>query len=384
MTGFKNINVCTQDNGIIRTSIAIENGKIAEMGDNLQIEDTFDIPADAIVCAGFIDEHVHGSNGSDVMDGNLTAIKTVAESLAKEGTTAFLATTMTQSKNKINNALCAVNEYIGRHFDSGAEVLGVHLEGPFISPKYAGAQDKKYIISPNEYDFKEFEKSSGNNIKMVTLAVEECSDNVLIDYLSNKNIVVSIGHSNAKFVDIKRAFENGVSCVTHTFNAQSPLHHREVGVVGGAMLIDGLKTELICDLMHVESNAVKLLVKNKRENRVILITDAIRAKGMGNGIFELGGQTVYVENGKATLQNGTLAGSTLKMNTAIKNMVETCDLPLYKAVNMATINVAKNLGIDSKMGSITKGKLANFAVLDKNFNVIMTIRNGKIVYKNNR
>ncbi len=380
MKGFSNVLIYTQDKGIIRTCVAVENGKIAEIANNLQLDEIYDIPADTIVTAGFIDEHIHGSDGSDGMDGNINAIKKVANGLAKEGTTAFLVSTMTQSKANIKRALNAVNEYIAGDFEYGARVLGVHLEGPFISEKYIGAQPLEYVIPPNIDDFKEFERASGDNIKMVTLAVEKDAKN-LIEYLKSKKIVVSVGHSNAGYEDIEKAIKMGLRCVTHTYNAQSPLHHRNVGVVGSSMLFDELSTELICDLTHVSVPAVKLLVKNKPKDKVILVTDSIRAKGLADGVSELGGQQVFVKDGRATLKDGTLAGSTLKMNKAIENLVTRCGVPFNRAIDMATINPAKNLGVDSQMGSIAVGKNADFAVLDRRFNVVLTLRNGKIIHK---
>ncbi len=380
MKGFSNVLVYTQDKGIIRTSVAVENGKITKIANDLQLDEIIDIPADTIVTAGFIDEHIHGCNGTDGMDGNIDAIKTIAKGLAKEGTTSFLVTTMTQSKANIKKALNAVNEYIARDFKDGARVLGAHLEGPFISEKYVGAQPLEYVIPPNLEDFKVFEIASGGNIKMVTLAVEKNADK-LIEYLKSKKIVVSVGHSNADCLDIERAINKGLSSVTHTFNAQSPLHHRNVGVVGSSMLFDKLSTELICDLVHVSIPAVKLLLKNKPKDKVILVTDSIRAKGLADGVSELGGQQVFVKDGTATLKDGTLAGSTLKMNNAIKNLVTRCGVTLTDAIDMATINPAKNLWVDSQMGSIAIGKNADFAVLDSRFNVVLTLRNGKTIYK---
>ena len=202
-----------------------------------------------------------------------------------------------------------------------------------------------------------------------------------IRHLSKKGVVASIGHTGAKFKDIEKAVEAGASNVTHTYNAQSALHHREIGTVGSAMLIDDLNCELIADTIHVSVPAMRLLIKNKPLDKLTLITDAMRAKGIPDGVSELGGQTVYVKNGEARLEDGTLAGSVLRMNRAIENIVEKVGVPFTQAVDYATINPAKNLKIDHEAGSIKVGKRADFTVLNAAYDVILTVRGGKIVYQ---
>ncbi|MBR5438661.1 MAG: N-acetylglucosamine-6-phosphate deacetylase [Clostridia bacterium] len=379
MKAFKNANVYVEGKGIVNTNLTFDKTIISttELYDNCEV---ISLPQDAIVLPGFIDQHIHGAGGYDAMDGTVDALSTIANTVAMEGTTLFLATTMTQSKENINNALSAVKEYVSLNKEDGAGLLGVHLEGPYISAKHKGAQPLEFIQKPSVELFDEYNKESGNNIKIVSLAPEEEGSLDLIKHLSEQGIVSSIGHSSCKYQDVVNALENGASNVTHTFNAQSPLHHREIGVVGSALLLDDLYAEVICDTIHVSVPALKLLVKSKPLNKLVLITDAMRAKGLSDGVSELGGQTVYVKNGEARLEDGTLAGSVLKMNLAIKNMVEKVGVPLTQAVDYATINSAKQLKIDSEVGSIKEGKYANFAVLDGNFEVLYTIRNGKIIY----
>ena len=315
------------------------------------------------------------------MVGTVKDISAIANAVAKEGTTAFLVTTMTQSVDNIKNALSAVNEYIGSRLEGGAEVLGVHLEGPFISKKHVGAQPIEYVQAPSVNTFIEYEKASGGNIKIVTLAPEVEGADTLVEYLTERKIVSSIGHTDAKYADILKAKAAGATNVTHTFNAQTPLHHREIGVVGTALLDDELFCELICDTIHVSIPAVKLLVKNKPHDKLVLITDSMRAKHLPDGLSELVGQTVIVKNGEARLENGTLAGSVLKMNVAVKNMVEKIGVDFCTAVDFATANPAKSLGIFSERGSIAVGKRADFAVLDGEFNVLKTIRGGKVIFE---
>ena len=227
--------------------------------------------------------------------------------------------------------------------------------------------------------FKELNETSLNNIKQVTLACEQ-NGMELIKYLSQNNIVASVGHSNSEYDMVIEAADCGATSITHTYNAQRGIHHRDIGVVGAAMLDDRFSCELICDLIHVSPAAIKLLYKTKGKNRICLITDSIEAKYMPDGQYSLGGQPVYVKDNAARLENGTLAGSTLKMNEAVYNFKKTLNLSLEEAVDCATINPAKILGVDDRKGSIEIGKDADLIVVDEDMNVYMTICRGEVVY----
>lgn len=376
--GFKNSWILTEE-GLKKTNLIIENGLIKELGDK-EVEGLVELPEDRIVVPGFIDEHIHGSAGCDAMDGTFETLNKIAVSLASEGTTAFLATTMTQSEENIDKALKNVNEYINKKEEIGASVLGVHLEGPFISKTFVGAQPIEYVVAPNVEVFKHYQEVSGNNIKIVTLAVEEPGALELVKYLKENKIVASIGHTNATYNDVVAAIKAGASNVTHTYNAQSKLHHREIGVVGSALLLDSLNCEAICDGIHLSIPAIQLLYKNKPADKFTLITDAMRAKHMPDGVSELGGQTVYVKNDQARLADGTLAGSVLKMNKAVHNVMNFLGTSLEETVKFASSNPAKNLGLYDQMGSISVGKKANLVVVDKDVNVYKTIRDGRVVF----
>lgn len=378
MKGLKNVTAYIAGKGLIRTDFAIEDGKIAAIG-KLDVEPIFE--TDGIVLPGFIDEHIHGAGGADAMDGTEEALQTISEYVAKEGTTGFLATTMTQSPENIGKALKNVKNVREKGEYKGAEVLGVHLEGPFISPKHVGAQPLEYVAKPAPETFDKYNELSGGNIKIVTLAPEVEGGLDLVKHLKSIGVVASIGHTGAKFSDVEAAVAAGASNVTHTYNAQTPLHHREAGVVGAAMLFDELNCEMICDTIHVSVPAIRIFVKNKPHDKFTLITDAMRAKGMPDGLSELGGQQVFVKNGEARLADGTLAGSVLKMNVAIKNLVEKVGVSLTEAVDFASANPAKNLGLYDERGSIEVGKRADFAVMDKDFNILCTVVGGKVVYK---
>ena len=379
MKGLKNVKVYIKNVGIVKTNIGIENGRIAYIGNEENIEPIFE--TDGIVVPGFIDEHIHGAGGADAMDGTVEALQTISEFLAREGTTGFLATTMTQSPENITNALKAVKKVREKGEYKGAEVLGVHLEGPFISPKHVGAQPLEYVATPDAELFDKYNEASGNSIKIVTLAPEVEGGLGFVKHLSNIGVVASVGHTGGKYADVVNAVAAGVTNVTHTYNAQTGLHHREAGVVGAAMLLDELNCEMICDTIHVSVPAIKLVIKNKPHDKYTLITDAMRAKGMPDGKSELGGQEVFVNNGEARLADGTLAGSVLKMNVAVKNLVEKAGVPFTDAIDFATYNPAKNIGVLNERGTIEVGKRADLTVLNSDFEVLYTLVNGKIVYK---
>ena len=379
MKGLKNVTAYVAGKGLVKTDIAFEDGKIVAIGKLDNVEPIFD--TDGVVLPGFIDEHIHGAGGADAMDCTEQALQTISEYVAKEGTTGFLATTMTQSPENIGKALKNVKTVREKGEYKGAEVLGVHLEGPFISPKHVGAQPLEYVAKPAPETFDKYNEISGGNIKVVTLAPEVEGGLDLVKHLAKIGVVASIGHTGAKFSDVEAAVAAGATNVTHTYNAQTPLHHREAGVVGAAMLIDELNCEMICDTIHVSVPAIKIFVKNKPHDKFTLITDAMRAKGMPDGLSELGGQQVFVKNGEARLSDGTLAGSVLKMNVAVKNLVEKVGVSFTDAVDFASANPAKNLGLYDERGSIEVGKRADFAVMDKDYNILYTVIGGKVVYK---
>ena len=380
MKGFKNVKAYLPEVGVVTTNIGFENGKIVYIGDDAsQIESIAEVGG--IVVPGFIDQHIHGAGGSDGMDGTEKDLQTISATIAREGTTGFLATTMTQSPENISKALVAVKEIMEKGEFDGAEVLGVHLEGPFISPKHIGAQPLEYVAKPSVEVFDEYDRLSGGNIKIVTLAPEQEGGIELVEHLSRLGKVASIGHTGSTYQDVERAVKAGAKNVTHTYNAQTGLHHREVGVVGSAMLFDELNCEVICDTIHVSVPAIKLVIKNKPHNKFTLITDAMRAKGMPDGLSELGGQTVIVKNGEARLENGALAGSVLKMNDAVKNVVTKLGISFTDAIDFATRNPAENIGVLNERGTIEVGKRADFTVLDENFEVLLTVVGGKVVFQ---
>lgn len=377
MKCFRGASVYVAGAGVTRTDIAFDE-TVREIGAAPTDAETVALPEGAVVLPGFIDPHIHGAGGADAMDGTAAALATISETVAREGTTSFLTTTMTESGEAILRALTAVRDC---RETPGARLLGVHLEGPFISETYAGAQPREYIAAPDIDVFDRYQAASGGRIRIVTVAPEVPGADALIRHLAETGVVPSVGHSAAGVADVRRAIACGARSVTHTYNAQSPFRHREIGVVGSALLYDELNCELIGDGIHVSPEAIRLLVKNKPRGKMTLITDAMRAKGCPDGVSELGGQTVYVKNGEARLADGTLAGSVLRMNDAVRRMVQVIGLPLTDAVDMATKNTAALLGISDSCGEIACGKRADFTVLDPDFGVLLTVVGGREVYR---
>lgn len=316
-----NATVYAEKERIEKGCLLIGNGKIEYVGPFVSVPNVRIVELDHRYCIapGFIDIHIHGASGADVMDATKEALQTMASVLPQEGTTSFLATTMTASVDHIERAVRNVANYMQFHNQPGeAEVLGIHLEGPFLSPKQAGAQHPRNIIEPNVGLFNQWQKEANGNIRLVTLAPEEHGGLALVSYLKESGVVASIGHADAVYQQVKEAIEAGVTHATHLFNGMRGVHHREPGVVGAVLMHDEVVCELIVDGTHVAPEMVRFAYRNKGKEGLIVITDAMRAKCLGEGEYELGGQRVIVQGQQATLQDGTLAGSILKFKDAVK------------------------------------------------------------------
>ncbi|MBT2693603.1 N-acetylglucosamine-6-phosphate deacetylase [Bacillus sp. ISL-55] len=380
-----NARVLTQDGMIEKGYIYIKDGKIAETGLASSLPhyqaDIIELPEDSTVVPGFIDVHIHGAGGADTMDGTTEALTTMASILPEEGTTSFLATTITQDQKAIIKALENAAHYISHHNTPGkAEVLGLHLEGPFINESRKGAQPAEHIITPDIELFARMQKASGNNIRLVTLAPEKENGFELIAYLAENEVIASVGHSDATYGQMAEAVKAGATHVTHLFNGMRGMHHRDPGVAGAALLFDELKIEMIADGIHVVPEMLDLSIRAKGTDGVILITDSMRAKCLKNGSYDLGGQEVSVADGKALLADGTLAGSILKMKDSLKNMMEFTGISLEEAVKLASENPARQLKIFNRKGSIASGKDADLVVLDSNHEVSMAFCRGVASY----
>ncbi|MDD3191428.1 MAG: N-acetylglucosamine-6-phosphate deacetylase [Bacilli bacterium] len=377
--GFNQVLTYIDGLGIVRKTIHVEKGKITKISD--EIDPTLvHLPEGQIVVPGFIDKHIHGANHSDGMYPTPKDIQNIAKTIASEGVTSFLVTTMTQSKEKIAEALANIGRYIEEENQEGAQAIGIHLEGPFICTKYKGAQPEEFIVPCDVETFQFYQKASRNHIKQVTLAYEE-NGKELVHYLTSQGIVASIGHTNATSDETLEGIKEGITSATHTFNAMKGIHHREIGTAGAVLLSDEIYCELIADLVHVSNNAIKLLYKCKGKEKVIAITDAIESKHLPDGTYHLGGQEVIVKDHEARLHDGTLAGSTLQMHHGLKNLKDVLGLSIEDIVDFATKNPAINLNVFTQKGSIAVGKDADFAVINQDFNVFMTINRGKIIFQ---
>ncbi|MBX9957617.1 N-acetylglucosamine-6-phosphate deacetylase [Peribacillus simplex] len=372
----------TYKNGYIK----VVDGKIAEVGPASQYKQDDDakvitLSPDFQVIPGAIDIHIHGASNSDAMDATHEALSTMAKTLPKEGTTSFLATTMTQSTQAIETALLNAGKYIENQTQEHAEIVGIHLEGPFISPARKGAQPEDYIIDPDVTLFKRWQEMAKNQIKLVTLAPEQPNGLDLAAHLRGTGVVASIGHSDATYDQIDEAIQAGTTHVTHLYNGMRGLHHREPGVLGAAYLRDELYVELIADGIHCRPEMIKLAYNQITSERMILITDSLRAKWLEKGTYDLGGQPVNVDETKATLSDGTLAGSILKMNDAIKNTMEYTHCSMTDIIKMTAENPAKQLRIFDRKGSIQVGKDADLVILNDRLDVEMTFCRGNLAFK---
>lgn len=381
-----NGNIYAEDTIYQNGYIKIVNGKISEIGDRSQLHSeegyqVISLPHGYSVVPGMIDIHIHGVNGADTMDATKEALDTMTGTLPKEGTTSFLATTMTEASEAIEKALEAVGDYVSHHQKNGqAEILGIHLEGPFINGDKAGAQPLNRIQKPNVEVFQTWQTLSKNLIKLVTLAPELDDDYTLIRHLKENGVVASVGHSSATYDQVSAAIEAGLSHVTHLFNQMSGLHHREPGIVGASFLRKELMVELISDGIHVRPEVIQLAYNQISDERLILITDSMRAKCLKNGQYDLGGQMVTVKDGKALLDEDTLAGSVLKMKDAFANIQDFSTSDMRSAIRMTAENPAKQLNVFDRKGSLAAKKDADIVILDENKDVYTTICNGKIAF----
>ncbi|WP_078411336.1 N-acetylglucosamine-6-phosphate deacetylase [Priestia abyssalis] len=386
-TLLKNVQVYMDNQWIENGYLLIENDVIDGAGSMETCPEpdeqyiTIELSNEYKLIPGFIDLHIHGAAGADTMDGTQEALGTMAAALPMEGTTSFLATTMTTAQSDIERALQNAATYINQHGVTGkAEVLGVHLEGPFISPKRIGAQHPDYVMMPSIDLFRKWQELAGGHIKLVTMAPEQPNGLELVRYLKEQGVVASIGHSDATYEEVVKSMEAGVNHATHLYNQMRPIHHREPGVVGAVLLHDEIKCEIIADGIHSRPEMVRFAYNNKGQEGLILITDAMRAKCLGEGTYDLGGQDVTVKDGQATLADGTLAGSILTLKDAAKNVQQYTKCGLEAVIQMASVNPAKQLNVYDRKGSIETGKDADLVILDQNDEIYMTFCRGQIAY----
>lgn len=361
--------------------ILIEDGIISQLGriPDVEIPDGTEIIdcSGFIITPGFVDLLCHGGGGASFADESTDSIKIASEYFLKHGSTTLLASLHAKPHRLLLNDLKRVSDYILEHPESN--LYGIHMEGPFLNKEFKGAMNEDYLWIPSKKLWDDLWEASQGTIKLMTIAPELLGALDVIREAAKKGVVVSIGHSMATYAEIEAAIDNGAAHVTHIFNAMKPLHHRNPGVLLSSLLRNELKIELIADTFHVHNAVMELLLKLKGSDGIILITDSIKAGGMHEGEYDFADQKVIMKDKKAFLPDGTLAGSTLTLNTAIRNITRLGNAKINDAVRMASLNGAKVLGISRQKGVIAVGKDADIVVMDSEFNVVMTLLKGNKV-----
>lgn len=357
------------ENGYIRFQEQILEVDTMENYEAQNDQNVFDAQGQKLV-PGFIDVHSHGGYGSDNMDADPKLIDEMVTKMLAEGITSYFPTTMTQSDENIENALAGIREAKKMN----PMIQGIHLEGPFVSPAYKGAQPEQFMRVADAEMMKRWNEMSGGNIRLVTYAPEMGDVSDFEEYCAANDIILSAGHTGATNEQLKAS---KVSHITHLFNGQLGLHHREIGVSGFGLLEDDVYVEMIVDGFHIAKDMVKLAYKAKGADYIVLITDSMRAKGEPEGESELGGQKVFVKDKQARLENGSLAGSVLTFNDAFKNMIEFTGCSMEEAVKMSSVNQAREFGLTQK-GVLEVGKDADFVLLDETLTVNKTVLGGNV------
>ena len=362
----------------VPAGIDIQDGKIAAILPYGSKDPDDDYGTKRIV-PGFIDIHCHGAFEFDTNDADDAGLRYWAEHIVGEGVTGFLPTTITQSKEVLTNAVANVANVMESNYE-GAEILGIHFEGPYLDMKYKGAQPEQYIVKPTIEEFQHYQKAARGHIKLVTMATETDEDFALTRYLDENGVVVSIGHSAATYEQALMAYANGASSMTHVYNGMTPFNHRANGLVGAAYRFRTMYGEIICDACHSTPAALNNYFMSKGPDYAIMVSDALMAKGtpVGSRYLFGGNEIVIYPDGSAHLvEAGNLAGSTLQLNKGLKILVEDAMVPFNYALNSCTINPARCIHVDDRKGSIRAGKDADLVVLDDNYDVLQTYCRGQ-------
>ena len=357
--------------------LELEDGIIKEIYPYNEKEVTKDY-GDLRILPGFIDIHCHGAYGFDTNDADPEGLRKWAKGIVDEGVTSFLATTLTQSEEVLTNAVSNVAKVVEEGYE-GAEILGIHFEGPYLNKAHKGAQPEEYCVKPDVEQFKKYQKAAHGLIKYITMAVENDEDFTLTKYCSQNNVVVSIGHSNATYEQAVQAYGHGARSMTHVYNAMTPFTHRANGLVGGALRIRNMYGEIICDGNHSTLAALNNFFTSKGPDYSIMITDSLMCKGFPVGTkFDFGGQEViiYPDGSAHLVEAGNLAGSTLNVNKGLKILIEDALVPVNYAINACTSNPARCLHVDDRKGTIGVGYDADLVVLDRDYEVVQTYCKG--------
>ena len=373
-------NVLTPREQIGGGSVVVEDGRIAEVSEGkapqgrvLDFEGCYVVP-------GFVDIHVHGGAGEDVMDASDGGLDRLSLFLAAGGVTSFLATTNTDSHERTLKAVREIGEAAKRG-TRGARLLGLHMEGPYISMERSGAQNRAHIRLPALDELGQASLEAGGSLRMVTLAPEVDGALEAVRWLASRGIVPAAGHTDATYDEARAGIEAGIRHASHLFNGMRSLHHREPGLVGAALDDERVTVELIADCYHIHPAVLRIVARLKGAGRTALVSDSIAAAGLPDGDYSLGGMKVAVRHGKSLLESGTLAGSTIRLCDAVRNMVEKADVPLREAVEMASTTPARVAGAADRKGSIAPGMDADITVLDRGLSVMLTMVEGRVIYE---
>ncbi len=330
------------------------------------------------ILPGFIDIHIHGAAGADVCDGTPESIRTISGHLATQGVTRFCPTTMTTSCLELEHIIRNISDSMEKGVP-GAEIHGIHLEGPFLSADKCGVQNEKYIMDPDIKYFKRLNESFPNVIRIVDIAPEKPSAMDFIEDAS-KICTVSASHSSADYATVTEAIRHGLSHASHLFNAMTPINHRSPGAVMAVFDDDSVTAELICDGIHLHPSIIRMAFRLLGRDRTIIVSDSMRASGMPDGEYALGGKKVLVYDKRTSYANGRLAGSVTSVIEEIRNLLR-YGIPYDRVIRSATVNPARRLQIDHLTGSIGRGKLADLVAVDAEMNVVMTMVRGRIVHR---
>jgi len=383
---FKNGAVVLADTVLFKSDVLVKESEIAEVGPDLRTPRGAEV-IDATghnIAPGFIDVHIHGGLGQMFEFADADGYAKVAARLAESGITGFLATIAALPHDNALDAVKTATAFAGA--TGGAKMIGIHMEGPYLSPEAAGAQLVSAMRKPSLDELEEYQKVAGDLLKIMTLAPELEGGLEFISELRRRDIVAAAGHSNATFDQIKEAVQAGLTHISHTYNAMRPLHHREPGVVGAALAMDALTTELICDGHHVHPAAVSVVMRCKPHDKIVLVSDSVAALGLPEGDHDFLGIPVLVKDGAVRMKNSeNLAGSVLTLDVAIKNVFNWfADIPLREIFTMASLNPAKAIGMDSSKGQIAVGRDADIILVDERFEVALTMVEGQIVYRRHK
>lgn len=365
------------DDGVFRSmDLEINNGRISNIGSNIVQgnADTLDA-TNCYVVPGFIDIHIHGALGVDFSDGSASSIQTMSQFLLSRGVTSFLGTSMALPGDRLSDIYRTARPYICVPIHGGATLRGINMEGPFFNLEKRGAQNPEYIIPPDFELFLSLNEDSGGNIRTVAVAPETKNG---LDFVEKASTVcnVSLAHSCASYDVARQAFLRGANHVTHIFNGMPPFHHRDPGIVG-AVAETNAYVELICDGIHIHPAVVQSIFRLFGDDHVCLISDAMRACGMPEGEYDLGGQKVTVSNGCATIDTGSLAGSITVLTDCFRKAVQ-FGVPLESALKAVTVNPARSVGLDDELGTISRGKEADLLIIDRSLSIKHIIARGQL------